>query len=42
MSLLVISEFLRLFVNTLTADDKYSLRNTENLYQPIQMQLRKK
>ena len=42
MSLLVISEFLRLFVNTLTADDKYSLRNTENLYQPIQMQLPKK
>ena len=31
MSLLVIFEILGLFVNTLTADDKYSLRNTENL-----------
>ena len=30
---------LRLFVNTLTADDKYSLLNRENLTQPIQMQL---
>ena len=39
MSLLVISEILTLFVNTLTADDKHSLRNTENLSQPIQMQL---
>ena len=31
MSLLVISEFLGLFVNTLTADNKSSLRNSENL-----------
>ena len=26
-------------MKTLTADDKYSLRNSENLPQPIQMQL---
>ena len=42
VSLLVICEFLGLFVNTLTADDKYSLRNRQNLRQPIQMQLSKK
>ena len=30
-----------LFVKTLTADDKYSLRNSENLRQPIKMQLSK-
>ena len=41
MSLLVISEILGLFVNTLTADDKYSLCNRENLLQSIQMQLSK-
>ena len=35
MSLLVISEILGLFVNTLAADDKYSLRKSENLPQPI-------
>ena len=34
--------FLGLFVNTLTADDKYSICNTLNLQQPIQMQLSKK
>ena len=39
MSLLVISEILGLFVNTLTAEDKYSLPNWENLCQPIQMPL---
>ena len=39
MSPLVICEILELFVNTLTADDKYSLRNIENLWQPIQIQL---
>ena len=33
---------LRTFVNTLTADDNYSLRNSQNLPQPIQMQLSKK
>ena len=42
MSLLVICEILGLFVNTLTAHDKYSIRNTENLSQPIQIQLSKK
>ena len=30
------------FRNTLTADDKYSLVNRNNLVQPIQMQLSKK
>ena len=30
------------FVNTLTADDRYSLPNTENLKQLIQMQLYQK
>ena len=39
MFLLVISEILITFVNTLTADDKYSPCNTETLRQPIQMQL---
>ena len=42
MSLLVISEMLALFVNILTTDDKYSLHNSENLQQAIQMQLSKK
>ena len=42
MFLLVISEILGLFVNKLTADDKYSLGTKENLAQPIQMQLSKK
>ena len=42
MSLLVISEILGLFVNTLTADDKQSCRNSKNLRQPIQMQWSKK
>ena len=31
-----------MFVNTLNADDKYSLLNSENLRQLIQMQLSKK
>ena len=39
MSLLVISEILGLFVNILTADDKYFLRNSENLRQPTQRHL---
>ena len=39
MSLLVTDKSLSLFVNTLTADDKYSLLNKDNLAQPIQMQL---
>ena len=42
MSFLVISEILALFVNTRTADGKYSVRNNENLRQPIQMQLSQK
>ena len=42
MSLLVMCEVLGLFVNTLSADDKYSLCNSEKLPQPIQMQLSKK
>ena len=42
MSLLLISENLALFVNKVTADDKYSLCNSETLQQPFQMQLSKK
>ena len=38
-TLLVICQVLRLLVNTLTADDKYSLLNRDNLMQPIHMQL---
>ena len=41
-SLLVIFKILRLFVNTLTADDKYSLLNIDNSRQPNQMQLSQK
>ena len=32
-----VSEILRVFVNTLTADDKYYLRKCKNLPQPIQL-----
>ena len=42
MSLLVVSEILGLFVNTITVNGKYSLHNTKNLRQPITMQLSKK
>ena len=42
MSLLVTVKILALFVNMLTGDQKYSLRNRENLQQFIQMQLSKK
>ena len=42
MSLLVKCEILGLFVNRFTADEKFTLRNTENLPQSIQMQLCKK
>ena len=38
-SLLVIRKILRLFVNTLTADEKYSRLIRHNLTQPIHMQL---
>ena len=41
-SLLVIHKILRLFVNTLTVDDKHYLLNRDNLTQPIQMQLSQK
>ena len=41
-SLLVTGKFLRLFVNTLPADEKYYLLNRDNLAQPIQMQLSQK
>ena len=42
MSLLVIHKILRLFVNTLTVNDKHYLLNRDNLTQPIQMQLSQK
>ena len=42
MSLLVICKILGLFVSTLTDNDKYSFHNSENLPQPIQLQLPKK
>ena len=41
-SLLVIHKILRLFVNTLPADDKHYLLNRENLTQRIQMQISQK
>ena len=41
-SLLVIHKILRLFVNTLTVDEKHYLLNRDNLTQPIQMQLSEK
>ena len=42
MSLLVLCDILGYFVDTMTANDKYSLPNSANLRQPIQMQLCKK
>ena len=36
-SLLVIFKILELFAKTLTADDKYSLLNRDNLSQPIKI-----
>ena len=41
-SLLVICKSLRLFVNTMSAADKCSLPNRDNLMTPIHMQLSKK
>ena len=41
MSLLEICKILGLFFNTLTADGKYSLCNTDSLWQQNQMQLSK-
>ena len=36
------TQFLRLFVNTLTVNDKYYVFNRDNLPQPIKMQLAQK
>ena len=41
-SLLVRRKALELFVNTFSADDKYSFLNRENLAQPIRTQLSQK
>ena len=41
-SLLVVWKIFRLFVKTLTTDDKYSLLNRENLMRTIRIQLSKK
>ena len=41
-SLLVVHKMLRLFVNTLTVNDKYYVFNRDNLLQPIQMKLGQK
>ena len=38
----MIWEILRLFINTLTAKDKYSLLNREHLRQPIHIQMSQK
>ena len=38
----MICKVLKLFVNALTARDKYSLRNREYLMKPIQMELSQK
>ena len=40
--MLVLCKILRLFVNTLTDDDKYSLLYRDNLTQPIQILLSQK
>ena len=40
--MLVLCKMLRLFVNTLTADDKYFLVNRDNLTQSIQILLSQK
>ena len=42
ISLLAIGKSVYLFVNTLTADDKYSLLNREKLTDQIQMKLSQK
>ena len=42
IQILAICKILGLFVDTLTADDNYSLLNNDNLAQPIQIQLSKK
>ena len=40
--MLVLCKILRLFANTLSDDDKYSLLNRDNLMQPIQILLSQK
>ena len=42
MSLLVTSEIFRLFVNTLTPDDKYSRRNMQIFWQQFKTRLSEK
>ena len=42
MSALVTSEIFRLFVNTLTPDDKYSRRNIQIFWQQLQTSLSQK
>ena len=42
MSALVISQIFRLFVNTLTPDDKYSRRNMQTFWQQVQTPLSQK
>ena len=42
MSALVTSEIFRLFVNTLTPDDKYSRRNMQTFWQELQRPLSQK
>ena len=42
MSALITSEIFRLFVNTLTPDDKYSLRNMEIFWEQVQTHLSQK
>ena len=39
LSPLVLGEILRVFLNTLTADDKYPIQDCENLQLPIEMSL---
>ena len=40
--MLVIYKISRLFPNTMSADGKYSLLNTDNLTEPIQIQVSRK
>ena len=42
MSVLVTSEIFRLFVNTLSPDDKYSLRNMQIFWEQLQILLSQK
>ena len=42
MSVLVTSEIFRLFINTLTPDENYSLRNMQIFWQQIQTLLSQK